>query len=256
MADAVRARGLDVDWDGDVRTRIKVRMAWQRRRVGRLAAFAPEDGPTLVAVRRLDPWYGPFALTDGPLPATRLAALCLPWLPARTRLRVEPEGGEAMVLRRERDRLIAAYDDGRPERAVDRTRAGELLGLDAGSSVHSGGSGRGGHSGPPSLDVTYDCRLGSEAAEVPLDLFESVALLRAMPPRTGSWACFGGAAGGVIQIRWEDGRLWLETPDPSTRTSLGRYVSLTEAEGMVSMLAIEGRVAVSELDGLQRIAWD
>jgi hypothetical protein len=83
-----------------------------------------------------------------------------------------------------------------------------------------------------------------------------VALLRAMPPRTGSWACFGGAAGGVIQIRWEDGRLWLETPDPSTRTSLGRYVSLTEAEGMVSMLAIEGRVAVSELDGLQRIAWD
>ena len=63
-------------------------------------------------------------------------------------------------------------------------------------------------SGAPALEVTYDNRLGAEDAEVPLDLFESMALLRRMPPTTGSWACFGGAAGDVVQVRWEDGRLW------------------------------------------------
>lgn len=40
---ALRAEGLQVDWDGSPERRIQVRLCWARRRHGRLAAFAPYD---------------------------------------------------------------------------------------------------------------------------------------------------------------------------------------------------------------------
>jgi hypothetical protein len=56
-------------------------------------------------------------------------------------------------------------------------------------------------------------------------------------------------------MRWEDGRLWLETPHPQDATATGKQATLDEAERMLAILATEGRAAVAELDGVTRQPW-
>ncbi|MBF9133567.1 hypothetical protein I0C86_32210 [Plantactinospora sp. S1510] len=77
-----------------------------------------------------------------------------------------------------------------------------------------------------------------------------------MPVRTGAWLCCRGRSGGIVQMRWEQRRLWLETPDPEASASLGRHVTIPEAERMIRALATEDRVAVPELGGLTTDSWN
>jgi hypothetical protein len=95
----------------------------------------------------------------------------------------------------------------------------------------------------------------SEYREVPLDLAECLDLLRRMPPRTDSWFTFQGASGGVVQMRWDHGQLWLETPDPDRGTSIGRNVDVPTAERMITLLATEDRVAVTDLPDTEVTSW-
>lgn len=83
---------------------------------------------------------------------------------------------------------------------------------------------------------------------------EVLDVLRRLPTRTGSWLCAAGT-GGVVQQRWEDGRLWLETPHPADGTATGKYARLDEAERMLTVLATEDRVAVVDLDGVTTAPW-
>ncbi|MEU4221798.1 hypothetical protein [Actinoplanes sp. NPDC026623] len=54
----------------------------------------------------------------------------------------------------------------------------------------------------------------------------------------------------------DDGLLWLETPDPATKRSLGRLVTVDEAAGLLAILAREDRSAVADLPGVETVAWE
>jgi hypothetical protein len=84
---------------------------------------------------------------------------------------------------------------------------------------------------------------------------EVLDVLRRLPTRTDSWLSTLSATGGIVQLRWEGGRLWLETPHPQDGTSTGKYASLDEAVQMLTILATEDRVAVGELDGVTTLPW-
>ncbi len=108
------------------------------------------------------------------------------------------------------------------------------------------------------LKVTYcDYWNDSEQAEaVPMSLGECGRVLLDLTPRTGNFATFGGRGGDVIQVMWEDGpRLWLESPDPASRCSRGRYVTLAEAEELIGVLAREDRVDLARLGDVETRPW-
>jgi hypothetical protein len=80
----------------------------------------------------------------------------------------------------------------------------------------------------------------------PASLEECLTWLRALARTDGNFLVFSGKSGGVVQMMWQDGsrpqgprgpRLWLETPEPGQRGSRGRYVTLDEAEEMITILA-------------------
>ncbi|AVT32683.1 hypothetical protein C6361_28070 [Plantactinospora sp. BC1] len=116
-----------------------------------------------------------------------------------------------------------------------------------------GASGDGGDGGL--VEATWEHSAGREYQGVPLSLRESVDLLRRMPVRTGAWVSFLGRSGGIVQMRWKERRLWLETPDPEAAASLGRHVTIPEAERMVGVLAVEDRVAVADLGDVRMVPW-
>ncbi|MEV4800458.1 hypothetical protein AB0K18_10625 [Nonomuraea sp. NPDC049421] len=112
---------------------------------------------------------------------------------------------------------------------------------------------------PHHMTVTYcDYRRGRyEDEPVPMPLEQARSLLLDLTPRKGNFAVFIGRSGGVIQMRWEDGRrLWLETPDQEARHSRGRHVTLDEADDLVTTLAREDRVAIDHLGNLETHPWD
>jgi hypothetical protein len=76
-----------------------------------------------------------------------------------------------------------------------------------------------------------------------------------MPPRTGAWASYAGGGGGIVQVKWQEQRLWLESPDPAAGHSVGRHVTLAEAEQMITILAMRDRVAVQDLGSLETRPW-
>ncbi|MEV5325203.1 hypothetical protein AB0K67_13700 [Nonomuraea sp. NPDC052634] len=92
---------------------------------------------------------------------------------------------------------------------------------------------------------------------VPVSLPQARSLLLDLTPRAGNSAVFIGRSGGVVQMRWENGRrLRLETPDEKARHSRGRHVTPDEADDMVTILAREDRGAVDRLGNLETHPWD
>lgn len=250
VAAALRDHDLPVRWDGSTGTRIFVPVTLRHRRFGRLAAVPPvveDDLPVEVAV--LDTWRGPFALTDGSLAASWLTGLYLPWLPAGIRVRVTVDGA-SVTVRRDWDTLVGGFPDGTELRVGRRdgmTLVRRLRGATAPAAEPTPEAGL--------VEATWQHPAGLQDRAVPLETAEAVEMVRRMPVRTGAWICYVGRSDGVVQMRWERGRLWLESPDPATETSTGRHVSLPEAERMVRILAVEDRVAVHELVGVTTVSW-
>jgi hypothetical protein len=84
IAATLRRHGLEVDWDGSTETRIEVRMTWQRRRHGRLAAHPSRaEGPAAELRAIYD---------DGPMEPMTLQG-CLDEL-----MRMRPIDGNFMVF--------------------------------------------------------------------------------------------------------------------------------------------------------------
>lgn len=239
VAAALRAEGLDVRWSGSPDQRIHVRVGWARRRHGRMAAYAPFDPaePELaVQVTK-----GRLRLAPR-MTATALARLELPWLPADVTVRVE-RGGAPVELRREGSRLYS--DDGR--------RVGRFDGL----RLLNGGDDPQAADEPGLLEVTYESQPNGPSVfpGVPMMLPEVLDVLRRLPTRTKSWLCAVSASDVVVQMSWEEGGLWLETPHPEDATSTGKFATLDEAVRVLTVLAAEDRSAVGDLDGATRRPW-
>ncbi|MBB2941460.1 hypothetical protein FB565_001164 [Actinoplanes lutulentus] len=110
--------------------------------------------------------------------------------------------------------------------------------------------------GPPSLDVSYESLPnGTQQDPIGMTLPETLDVLRRLPTRTESWLSAVGRSGGIVQMRWENGRLWLETPDTEAQASIGRHASLAEAEQMLTVLSTEDRVAIRDLPGVITEPW-
>ncbi|MEO3923415.1 hypothetical protein ABGB07_06090 [Micromonosporaceae bacterium B7E4] len=258
---ALREHDLPVDWAGDTGARIRIPLTWQRRRTGRLAAFPPPvDDDVTVEIEVPDAWHGVYAPTTGPISATRLASLYLPWLPTGTRIGITLDGG-TVTVQRDWDTLVGSFAaPDRPDSRVDRYAGMTLVRqLRSGGAAGTAPDGPDGASGVGDddglVEATWEHSAGREYQGVPLTLRESVDLLRRMPVRTDAWASFLGRSGGIVQMRWVERRLWLETPDPEAGASLGRHVTIPEAERMVGVLAVEDRVAVAELGDVRTVPW-
>jgi hypothetical protein len=249
---ALRGAGLEVDWSGDENQRIVVRLRWRKRRYGRMAALPASVGPGRTVELRFVPDR---QLVFPPMSVGALAALELPWLPDGTSVRVR-DGDRVVTIRREWHRLIS--DDGREAGRFDGLRLLEAHSEERGEATgEAAGGGAGEVPGEPGLiEVTYQCLPSGpqQPAGRPMSLPEMLAVVRRMPTRTGSWLAAVHEA-GVVQMRWEDGQLWLESPFEDESVSVGRYASLDEAERMLTILATENRNAIRELDGVTTISW-
>lgn len=234
IAAVLRAQGLTVDWNGEPGMRIRVPMTWARRRLGRMAAYAtPEPGEREVV---FEPPGGRMPM---PMPISAVAAVELPWLPAGKPARVD--GVE--VTRRHH---LLFLSDGRS--------AGRLHGL----SLLRGTDAEQTPVGEPGLvEVTYETRPAgpNEYDGLPLRWDATAEIVRRMPTRTGSWLSAITPSGGIVQMSWDDGQLWLETPHPDDATSTGKHATVEEAERMLRILAEEDRVAIAELPGAIRRPW-
>ncbi|MGN9890371.1 DUF6891 domain-containing protein [Micromonospora sp. L31] len=245
VAAALRAEGLTVHWNGDTGSRIQVPMTWRRRRVGRLAAVPPAPHDDVeVDVELLGGWTGPHAPGDGPMPAGRLTALHLPWLPAAVRVRLS-WAGRSVEVRREGDALVGAYaDPGGPELTVGRYDGTELIrrlrGLPPGTVPAPAPVGF--------VEVTAD-HVGGADRDVPMDLAELLVLVRRMRPLSYDFLICVGRSGGCVQATWEPKGLWVEELDTAAAVSVGRFATLAEVEQVLTTLAVEDRVAVRELGG-------
>jgi hypothetical protein len=235
---ALRAEGLEVDWTGDAAQRIHVRLRWAKRRYGRMAAYPVTAEPG----RAVDVQFVPDRhMVFPPMSAGALAALELPWLPDDTSVRVE-DGERRMAIRREKHCLIS--DDGRRVGRFEGLRL--LAGEDDGDVPGETGL----------IEVTYQCMPAGpqETAGRPMSLPEILAVVRGLPTRTDSWLAAVHEA-GIVQMRWENGRLWLESPFVAESASVGRYADLDDAERMLTILATENRNAIRELDGVTTNPW-
>ncbi|MFI5931927.1 DUF6891 domain-containing protein [Actinoplanes sp. NPDC051494] len=238
IAAALRAEGLEVDWTGDAGQRLHVRLRWAKRRYGRMAAVPVSAEPGRTVEMRFDPDRH---LVLPPMSAAALAALELPWLPADTSVTVD-DGQRTVTIRREMHRLIS--DDGREAGRFEGLR---LLDRADGGQVPDE---------PGLIEVTYQCMPNGphQSAARPMSLPEILAVVRRLPGRPKSWLCAIHVA-GIVQMRWEDGQLWLESPFVAESASVGKYARLDEAERMLTILATENRNAIRELDGVTTEPW-
>ncbi|MFF5233529.1 DUF6891 domain-containing protein [Dactylosporangium sp. NPDC000521] len=235
---ALRGEGLEVDWTGDADQRIHIRLRWAKRRYGRMAAFPVSAEPG----RSVNVQFVPDRhMVFPPMSAGALAALELPWLPDDTSVQVD-DGERTVTIRREKHRLVS--DDGREAGRFEGLR---LLGAEADGEV-PGDSGL--------IEVTYQCLPTGpqQIAGRPMSLPEMLAVVRRLPTRTDSWLAAVHEA-GIVQMRWENGQLWLESPFVAESASVGKYASLDEAEHMLTILATENRNAIRELDGVTTKPW-
>ncbi|WP_306371499.1 hypothetical protein [Nocardiopsis sp. CC223A] len=261
VAEALRAHGLTVHWDGDPERRIEVGMDWSRRRHDRLAAFPgpASDGEPHVDADFANP--GPYRLPEwvtrhrGRVSVRELARLVLPWLPRGVRATVGA-GGRTAVLTRDFDLLRV---EGGP--VLDRDRIEDVLAcwaVGAGWPAPLAPDPR--TAGPSPLDVTYaDAATGGmgfvDYAE-PLSGAAARDLVYRLTPVDGTFGVFAARSGAVVQMMWQEGpSLWMESPSADERLASGRHVTLPEAEEMVRVLADEGRVALAELGELQVTRW-
>jgi hypothetical protein len=106
------------------------------------------------------------------------------------------------------------------------------------------------------IEVTYQCMPTGpqQVAGRPMSLPEILAVVRRLPTRTDSWLAATHEA-GIVQMRWENGKLWLESPFVAEFASVGKYASLDEAERVLTILATENRNAIRDLDGVATKPW-
>ncbi|TCB97282.1 hypothetical protein E0H26_13565 [Micromonospora zingiberis] len=235
---ALRGEGLEVDWTGDAAQRIHVRLHWAKRRYGRMAAFPVGAEPGRTVHVQFVPGR---QMIIPPMSVSALAALELPWLPDDTSVRVD-DGERTVTIWRERHRLIS--DDGRQ---VGRFEGLRLLGgQDEGEVPGEAGL----------IEVTYQCMPSGpqQVAGRPMCLPEILAVVRRLPTRTDSWLAAVHDA-GIVQMRLENGKLWLESPFVAESASVGKYASLDETERTLTILATENRNAIRELDGVTTQPW-
>ncbi|WIN00660.1 hypothetical protein ACTOB_004379 [Actinoplanes oblitus] len=256
------ARLLD-DWPGGMMRRSAKFHPWQAERM--LTRVAP-DGPAgvrveirsmgghvLVLRREWDRGVGTLTFPDGTttpvdLPRHELWARLSPIF-----LGEEREVPEAPEVPRKPEVLEGREEwreSERREDGADRDGGAQPAGL---ATVAPG---------TPELDVLemrYQTRDHGWAALPRMEALDSCVarldhhILRA----PGNWAVFTSRSDAVIQVECtEAGRLWLETPDPATKQSRGRLVSVREATTLLEILAREDRSAVAELPGVETIAWD
>jgi hypothetical protein len=173
------------------------------------------------------------------MPVSAVAAVELPWLPGGKPARVD--GVE--VTRRHH---LLSWGDGRS--------AGRFQGL---SLLHGAAEGQTPAGEPGLIEVTYQTNPGgpNESDGLPLRWDESAEIVRRMPTRTGSWLSAITPSGGIVQMSWDDGQLWLETPHPHEATSTGKHATVEEAVRMLRILAEEDRVAIAELPGAIARPW-
>lgn len=231
---ALRTQGLTVDWTGNPGMRIRVPMTWARRRLGRMAAYTtPQFGDREVV---FEPPRGRMPV---PMPVSAVAAVELPWLPYGKPARVD--GVEVT-----RCHHLLFWGDGRS--------AGRSQGL----SLLHGVADRQTPVGEPGLiEVTYETNPNgpNESDGLPLRWDETAEIVRRLPTRTGSWLSAMTPSGRIVQMSWDDGQLWLETPHPDEATSTGIYATVKEAERMLRILAEEDRAAIVEVPGAIRRPW-
>jgi hypothetical protein len=169
--------------------------------------------------------------------AAVFARLELPWLAEGTTVEVN-----GRTIWRERDRLLDG--DGQVVGRFDGVR---LLAGDVTGDVPAE---------PGLVEATY-CHYPNgphQTKSRPMDLPELLDQVRRLPTRTGSWLC-AVVADECVQLRWEDGQLWVESPDPARQVSTGKYATIDEADQVLTVLATEHRQAVADLDGVTTTPW-
>ncbi|MEU8798076.1 hypothetical protein [Spirillospora sp. NPDC048819] len=132
----------------------------------------------------------------------------------------------------------------------------------------------------PMLMMRAHDRDRSDTVPSPVLLDGALRWVRHLKPVDGYFLTFIGRSEGTVQMMWQGGpemkppetfpenyreraaelrrdgpRLWLETPYPEKRELHGRFVTMEEAERMVTILAVEDRVAVDELGDLEIDTW-
>ncbi|GLY02057.1 hypothetical protein [Actinoplanes sp. NBRC 101535] len=235
VAAALRAEGLYVDWDAVAGQRIHTRVRWARRRHGRMAAYPDRPATRTIPVEVV---RGRLPGAGGEYADNELEQVLLPWLPSGVAVRL----ADGVVVHREFDRLVD--DQGR---SAGRFHGLRLLDGQPTAAEPEAGL----------LEVTYEAlpdgtRQGDGR---PMTAPEARDVLRGMPPRSRSWLCAVSRSERVVQMVYEDGGLWLETPDVARSASVGKYATLDEAERMLAVLAAEDRVAIDELPGVTVKPW-
>ncbi|MFI1995259.1 hypothetical protein [Actinoplanes sp. NPDC020271] len=226
---------------------------WDRHPVPRADARLLDDWPGGVMRRsqRFHPWQ-----------AERMLTAVAPDGPAGVRVEVRSMAGHTLVLERRWDRGTGTltFPDGAtvpvdlPRREL-WARLGPLFRGEPGEPVTV-------VAGTPEPDVLELRYQTEDRGWASLPRMESVGdcvarLDRQIRRTPGSWAVFTSRSDAVIQVECtDDGDLWLETPDPATKQSRGRVVTVAEAAGLLEILAREDRSAVDELPGAQTVDWD
>ncbi|TDC41068.1 hypothetical protein E1281_37755 [Actinomadura sp. KC345] len=112
----------------------------------------------------------------------------------------------------------------------------------------------------PMLMVRVNNRHRSDTGMSPVLLDEALRWVRGLEPVDGYFLTFVGRSKGTVQMMWQARgpnrpELWLEAPYPEKRELHGRFATVEEAERMVTILAVEDRVAVGELGDLKIDTW-
>ncbi|BCJ47971.1 hypothetical protein GCM10010168_23300 [Actinoplanes ianthinogenes] len=227
---------------------------WDRHPVPRADARLLDDWPGGMMHRseRFHPWQ-----------AERMLTRVAPDGPAEVRVEIRSMAGHDLVLQRRWDRAVGTltFPDGTPV-PIDLPRhelwarlGAVFLGEDTTGLVTVA-------AGTPEADVLEIRYQTEDRGWASLPRMESldscVARLDAHILRSpGNWAVFTSASDAVIQVECtEEGGLWLETPDPDTKQSLGRLVTVAEAATLLGVLAREDRSAVADLPGVETVPWD
>ncbi|WP_017571798.1 DUF6891 domain-containing protein [Nocardiopsis halotolerans] len=259
VAEALRAHGLTVDWDGDPDGDLRVRMDWKRRRLGRGAAVPgpAADGEPMVHAAFRHPGF--FELPEwmtryqGSVSVRELSRMVLPWLPAVCTAVLSIGLGRTIVVERDFDLLRVEGKPALPREHVEEPLSRWVVGgVWPEEEARSAGTGL--------LDVHYAdfAEQGFESLDYPcaMETAEARHLVYQLTPNNGTFAAFRAPGDEVIQMLWEHGpRLWMESPSVAEGVSRGRHVTLAEAEEMVRVLADEGRVALADLGGLRVVRW-